>query len=92
VSDDQRPGGNSIVGSYGTTGAPVAISGNSAGSNDTIFSGLYAFHIPTSTWSMLCDDSAVPVSLAASGVMSPVVRSRVGHSMLFHPVRKLGQF
>ncbi|KAF4519079.1 hypothetical protein B566_EDAN001671 [Ephemera danica] len=52
---------------------------------DTVFSGLYAFHVATSTWSKLCEDSEVPVSLAATGVGSPVIRSRVGHSMLFHP-------
>lgn len=85
-SDDQRAGCNSIVGGYATTGGPAAMSSNGAGNNDTVFSGLYAFHIPTSTWTLLCEDSAVPASLAVAGVTSPVVRSRVGHSMLFHPV------
>ncbi|GFO15470.1 muskelin [Plakobranchus ocellatus] len=39
---------------------------------EMIFSGLYSFHIPSNTWTLLMDDC-------------PTLRSRIGHSMLFHP-------
>ena len=42
-------------------------------SPDPIFSGLYSFHIPSNTWTLLQDDGSA-------------LRSRIGHSMLFHPV------
>ncbi|KAK7873640.1 hypothetical protein R5R35_009328 [Gryllus longicercus] len=55
------------------------------GTSDPIFSGLYSYHVPTNTWTKLCDDCSRPSS---PGV--PTIRSRVGHSMLFHPgCRKL---
>ena len=38
------------------------------------FSGLFHYHIPTNTWTLLMEDCAE-------------LRSRIGHSMLFHPVR-----
>jgi hypothetical protein len=41
--------------------------------SEPIFSGLYAYHIPTNTWKLVMDDSTE-------------LRSRIGHSMLFHPV------
>lgn len=48
---------------------------------EPIFSGLYSFHVPTGTWTKLaCDVSRSNIANL------PVVRSRVGHSMLFHPV------
>ncbi|XP_062574316.1 muskelin-like isoform X1 [Saccostrea cucullata] len=40
------------------------------------FSGLYAYHIPTNTWSCIKEDC-------------PTLRSRIGHSMLFHSKRRL---
>jgi hypothetical protein len=51
------------------------------GSSEPTFSGLFSYHVPTNTWKKLCDDSSRPGS---PGV--PAIRSRVGHSMLFHPV------
>ena len=51
------------------------------GSSEPIFSGLFSYHVPTNTWTKLCDDCSRPGS---PGV--PTIRSRVGHSMLFHPV------
>lgn len=47
------------------------------------FSGLYAYHIPTSTWRLLRDDPVV-----APGTGPTEMRSRIGHSMLFHPVER----
>ncbi|XP_012935580.1 muskelin isoform X1 [Aplysia californica] len=44
-------------------------------SPDPIFSGLYSFHIPSNTWALLKDDGSS-------------LRSRIGHSMLFHPVKR----
>ena len=38
------------------------------------FSGLFHYHIPTNTWTLLMEDCAE-------------LRSRIGHSMLFHAVR-----
>jgi hypothetical protein len=51
------------------------------GSTEPTFSGLYSYHVPTNTWQKLCDDCSRPGSPGA-----PTIRSRVGHSMLFHPV------
>ena len=42
---------------------------------DQTFSGLYSFHVPSNTWTKLMDDCSQ-------------LRSRIGHSMLFHPVRQ----
>ena len=40
------------------------------------FSGLYSYHVPTNTWCRILDDCQA-------------LRSRIGHSMLFHPVSAL---
>ncbi|KAK3101684.1 hypothetical protein FSP39_005447 [Pinctada imbricata] len=40
------------------------------------FSGLFAYHVPTNTWNKVMDDCSQ-------------FRSRIGHSMLFHPRRRL---
>ncbi|XP_069681633.1 muskelin [Periplaneta americana] len=59
--------------------------GGLVGSSEPTFSGLFSYHVPTNTWKKLCDDCSRPGS---PGV--PTIRSRVGHSMLFHPgCRKL---
>ena len=42
-------------------------------SNEHSYSGLYSYHIPTSSWTKLRDDC-------------PQIMSRIGHSALFHPV------
>ncbi|XP_049964033.1 muskelin isoform X1 [Schistocerca serialis cubense] len=47
---------------------------------EPIFSGLFSYHVPTNTWKKLCDDSCWP-----EGAPCTAIRSRVGHSMLFHP-------
>lgn len=54
-------------------------------STEPIFSGLYSYHVPTGTWNRLACDIARPCPTNA-----PTIRSRAGHSMLFHPrLRKL---
>ncbi|RUS82092.1 hypothetical protein EGW08_010137 [Elysia chlorotica] len=45
-------------------------------SPEMLFSGLYSYHIPSNTWTLLIDDCHT-------------LRSRIGHSMLFHPVRRV---
>ncbi|KAL4226060.1 Muskelin 1 [Mactra antiquata] len=40
------------------------------------FSGLFSYHIPTNTWTKLRDDCSE-------------LRSRIGHSMLFHPKKRI---
>ncbi|KAL8596859.1 hypothetical protein ACOMHN_060667 [Nucella lapillus] len=50
---------------------------NSSNRNqDPTFSGLYSFHVPTNTWTKLMDDCSL-------------LRSRIGHSMLFHPAKRV---
>nr|CAD7262827.1 unnamed protein product [Timema shepardi] len=68
----------------GTCGMALVGSSNS----DPTFSGLYCYHVSTNTWTKLCDDCSRPSSPGF-----PTIRSRVGHSMLFHPgCRKLFVF
>lgn len=50
-------------------------------SNESAFSGLYSYEVPTSTWKKLACDVSRP-----GNQNIPSIRSRVGHSMLFHPV------
>ncbi|KAI4496372.1 hypothetical protein M0804_000182 [Polistes exclamans] len=50
-----------------------------ANSTEQIFSGLYSYHVPTGTWNRLACD------IARQGPSEiPTIRSRAGHSMLFH--------
>lgn len=49
--------------------------------SESQFSGLYSYHVPTGTWKKLACDASQP-----SIANVPSIRSRVGHSMLFHPV------
>lgn len=59
----------------------------SSANSELLYSGLYAYHIPTNTWSLLRCDVASPKP------SRPSIRSRVGHSMLFHQgLRKLFVF
>lgn len=51
---------------------------------EPIFSGLFSYHVPTNTWIKLADDASW-----ANPSSGPSIRSRVGHSMLFHPVSSL---
>ncbi|XP_001607967.2 muskelin [Nasonia vitripennis] len=61
---------------------------NTTNSNESLFSGLYSYHVPTGTWQKLACDISRP-----SIQNVPSIRSRVGHSMLFHPgSRKLYMF
>ncbi|KAG8336247.1 Muskelin 1, intracellular mediator containing kelch motif [Homalodisca vitripennis] len=56
--------------------------GGLVGTAEPIFSGLYSYQVSTNTWRVLCSDNQPqPAS-------SPVLRSRVGHSMLFHPIER----
>lgn len=57
-------------------GGRVLSSVGSDRSGEPSFSGLYAYHIPTNTWSCIMEDS-------------PTLKSRIGHSMLFHSKRRL---
>lgn len=52
-------------------------------SNEIMYSGLYSYHIGTSTWTQILVDCAHPTA-ANPEVMS--IKSRVTHSMLFHHV------
>ncbi|XP_078047275.1 muskelin 1 [Augochlora pura] len=49
-------------------------------STEPIFSGLYSYNVLTSTWTKLACDIARPCPPNV-----PTIRSRAGHSMLFHP-------
>lgn len=51
------------------------------GSTEPIFSGLFSYHVSTNTWTPIASDAQPHL------VTEPALRSRVGHSMLFHPVR-----
>lgn len=44
------------------------------------FSGLYSYHVPTNTWRKLRDD------FPRSQSDDQEIKSRIGHSMLFHEV------
>ncbi|XP_053982372.1 muskelin [Hylaeus anthracinus] len=50
------------------------------GMAELIFSGLYSYHVPTGTWNRLACDIAKPCLPDI-----PTIKSRAGHSMLFHP-------
>lgn len=65
----------------GDNGIGIAVMPVVNSGNEPIFSGLYSYHVPTGTWTKLASDIARP-----SPPNEPVIRSRVGHSMLFHPV------
>lgn len=57
------------------------------GTSEPVFSGLYSYHVSTNTWRNLCADSP---TLNQDTNNPSALRSRVGHSMLFHPIyRKL---
>lgn len=45
------------------------------------FSGLYSYHVPTNTWGKLRDDFPKP------NCDDQEIKSRIGHSMLFHEVK-----
>uniref|UniRef100_T1J0F1 Muskelin N-terminal domain-containing protein n=1 Tax=Strigamia maritima TaxID=126957 RepID=T1J0F1_STRMM len=47
------------------------------------FSGLYSYHVPTNTWKKLRDDCTT------TNVGPQEIRSRIGHSMLFHTQSRL---
>jgi hypothetical protein len=67
--------------------AAAAAPSPSSASSELLYSGLYAYHIPTNTWALLRCDVGMPKPV------KPTVRSRVGHSMLFHSgMRKLFVF
>ncbi|RWS09436.1 muskelin-like protein [Dinothrombium tinctorium] len=44
------------------------------------FSGLFSYHVPTNMWHKLCDD----ISSTSSPQGNQGIKSRIGHSMLFH--------
>ncbi|KAF7996641.1 hypothetical protein HCN44_002287 [Aphidius gifuensis] len=54
---------------------------------EPLFSGLYSYHIPTSTWKLLASDTT---NTNSSSNINCSLRARVGHSMLFNQIdRKL---
>jgi len=57
-----------------------------SGRIEYLFSGLYSYHVPTNTWTLLHEDSGAPN--ASSSPNDSGLRSRIGHSMLFHPVKR----
>ncbi|XP_064633309.1 muskelin-like [Lineus longissimus] len=54
----------------------AGVNSDSERSPDPVFSGLYSYHIPTNTWTRLSEDC-------------DKIKSRIGHSMLFHPSLRL---
>ena len=48
--------------------------------SEAIFSGLYAYHVATNTWTKLRDDCS------GNSTGPQDIKSRIGHSMLFHSV------
>ncbi|CAI9718917.1 muskelin-like isoform X1 [Octopus vulgaris] len=57
-------------------GRVLTSSGEGERSHEPTFSGLFSYHVPTNTWRKLQEDCSE-------------VRSRIGHSMLFHPKKRL---
>ncbi|KAL7306121.1 hypothetical protein TKK_0001570 [Trichogramma kaykai] len=57
---------------------------NSTNSNESVFSGLYSYHVPSRSWKKLASD----ISQHSIPSTELSIRSRVGHSMLFHPGSK----
>ncbi|XP_014253599.1 muskelin isoform X2 [Cimex lectularius] len=51
------------------------------GNDNVLYSGMYCYDITNNVWTHLCKDVA---SQDPSPI--PVIKSRIGHSMLFHPV------
>ncbi|ORX50570.1 hypothetical protein DM01DRAFT_1384804 [Hesseltinella vesiculosa] len=52
-----------------------------------VYSGLYAYHIPSNCWRLVrADSSGSPVPNEEEDLRT--MKSRVGHSMLFHPGRR----
>ncbi|XP_073998988.1 muskelin 1 isoform X2 [Rhodnius prolixus] len=54
---------------------------SNAGVAEPLYSGLYSYHVSTNTWKLICSDISANDGL-------PSLKSRVGHSMLFHPVSR----
>ena len=67
---------------------PVAVAGPGP---EKKFSGLYVYHIPTSSWRLIQDDTGSGGSQGSlqGGSLGQDpgsrIKSRTGHSMLFHP-------
>lgn len=60
---------------------PAPISGEVSTHQEPVYSGLYSYHVSTNTWLLISTEH------------DTLIRSRVGHSMLFHPIyRKLYVF
>ncbi|CAB3372834.1 Hypothetical predicted protein [Cloeon dipterum] len=78
--DETRLGASASI-TYSTNASGNALS--TAAEMDTVLSGMYSFHIPSGTWQKICDDLGVPIMSGQKN--SPIIRARVGHSMLFHP-------
>ena len=49
------------------------------------FSGLYSYHVPTNSWILLRDD----ISNASPYSNTKTIKSRIGHSMLFHEKQRI---
>lgn len=79
TTDETRIGGGIT---YSTNPANSSLS--TAAEMDTVLSGMFSFHIPSGTWQNICDDLGVPFLSGQRN--SPIIRARVGHSMLFHHV------
>lgn len=70
----------SIQTNGGSSDGPSVLQSNALQVSEMLYSGLYSYNILTNTWTQLrCDIMSVN-----HGYRS--IRSRVGHSMLLHPV------
>ncbi|KAI8368114.1 Muskelin N-terminus-domain-containing protein [Radiomyces spectabilis] len=57
------------------------------------YSGLYAYHIGTNTWKLIRNEEALSSGMSspassASSTAGPILKSRVGHSMLFDHISR----
>jgi len=78
-----------------TASSPVSHAGSPSsrapsstpGRLEYLFSGLYSYDVPTNTWTLLREDAEC--SSPSDGADNRgTLRSRIGHSMLFHPVQR----
>jgi len=72
------------------TNLPPSRASTGVGRVEYLFSGLYSYDVPTNTWTLLREDAGMAGSMATSAPLSGAgeLKSRIGHSMLFHPVQR----
>lgn len=62
------------------------VQGNSP---ETSYSGLYSYDLTTGLWKLLRNDQTSPSSPNGTQSGGVQLKSRIGHSMLFHPISRL---